>query len=298
MKKLLAVGVIVLFLGLAIAPSTGTIRENHCSINDYIEPSNYVIKSDTRGVDVEFLGLLGDNGWYISCVHISFTWSPDVAKIWFYIDGGDWIEYSKPFGPICDDGLYTVCWRYIDVHGHISDIECEDFMIDQTVPVTGDICWEAYEINGKWFVVFSIDCSDATSGMNRVEFYMNEELQKKIIGPGPYYDWELELDFDYSVIGFICKRNITAENVSFYAIRVRYNEFLSSPSLEELYTINTISYDNAGNFVITDIDIPITPPFPEPSIWFTNFTFTNDYRGYIGRFFIWAQFENKPLEIK
>ena len=288
MKKLLVVGVIVLFLGLAIAPSTGTIRENYCSINDSnsTEHSSYVMKSDTRGVDVEFLGLLGDNGWYISCVQISFTWTPDVVKIWFYIDGGDWIEYSQPFGPICDDGLYTVCWKYEDEDGNISDIECEDFKIDQTPP-TIEILWEQIDLD----IVFTAECIDATSGVDRVEFYVEDELvcndseepftwipaqpdiyPLKVIAYDIAGNSNDEIppgntpDF-YHFIGFILPPEYSATCIRFRAVFVFYKQTITSPD---------------GPVVIDWI----------PVIGMKTMHLLNHYIGSIGTFFIHATFND------
>jgi hypothetical protein len=283
-------GVIVLFLGLAIAPSTGTITENHCSINDSIEHSGYVMKSDTQGVDLGFLGTLGDNGWYTSCVHIIFTWSSDVAKIWFYIDGGDWIEYSEPFGPICKDGLYTVCWRYMDVHGNISDIECKELMIDQTPPGI-ELWWEAYLEYGLWWIVFTAMAEDECSGMNGVDFYLNDILKESIVGSGPIYVYEIPFVLEnYSIIGFICNRETSEENISFFALIVETSAEYSFAPWEDFVT--AVAYDNAGNW---DYDETYGHSPPPSRKFFTHFTFTNDYRGYIGRFFIFAKFENGPL---
>jgi len=36
-----------------------------------------------------FFGVMGENGWYVSCVIISWCYSPDVVKIWYQIDDGD-----------------------------------------------------------------------------------------------------------------------------------------------------------------------------------------------------------------
>jgi hypothetical protein len=244
----------------------------------------------------------GENGWYVRDVEVTLNATDDmsgVKEIKYKIGSWSWQTISGDNGTFIIDIDGNDLWiQYYAIDNAGNEESHNSFTIDmdQTVPDAEDIWWETYEIDGKWFLVISIDCTDATSGMNRVEFYMNEELQERINGSGPNYEWELELDYNYSVIGLICKRNITVENLSFYAICLRYNEFLSAPPLEELYTIETISYDNAGNFVISGFYIPSSPPFPEPSIWFTHFTFTNNYEGYIGRFFIWAHFENKPLE--
>ena len=54
----------------------------------------------------------------------------------------------------------------------------------------------SYEINGNplqgWDILISVEVTDNCSGsggMGRVEFYLNENLQDTVTGPGPIYQW-------------------------------------------------------------------------------------------------------------
>ena len=64
--------------------------------------------------------------------------------------------------------------------------------MDQTDPLI-DMTYE-WENNpgsdGGWLMTFNATATDATSGMDRVEFYLNDVLQDTVTGPGPTYIWQ------------------------------------------------------------------------------------------------------------
>ncbi len=130
--------------------------------------------------------------------------------------------------------------------------------------------------------------TDDTSGMDRVEFFIDDKHEETIKGPGPDYvftiKWtykvyrkilwfyhydragnviSIDLDTSYwdppppppsrDLIGIICNREISEENVSFFAILV-FEPFTFKP------------------FILEHIIFP------------------NNYTGYIGRYFIRAIF--------
>ena len=143
-----------------------------------------------------FFGILGENDWYVSCVQIFFIWSSDVIEIWFQIDDGDWINWSEPFEPICEDGVHTICWKYEDIEGDISDVYCKDFKIDQTPPDIEEVEWETFQeppIFGLWYCTFTCNATDNISGMDRVEMFINDGLHEVITGAGPIYEFVIEL---------------------------------------------------------------------------------------------------------
>ncbi|UCD14626.1 MAG: carboxypeptidase regulatory-like domain-containing protein [Thermoplasmatales archaeon] len=237
-----------------------------------------------------FNGTMGDNGWFVNCVTITFIFDPEeISAVYYKVDGGSWQIYSGPL-IVCDDGVYELCWRYVDNEGHQSDIYCEYFMIDQTKPEI-ELTVDTYKEDGLWYLVLTAIAEDECSGMNRVEFYINDILQEKIIGPGPNYEWIIPWILEnYSVTGLICNRRITEENVSFFAFIVKTS---AQYPINWDDTVKAKAYDNAGNWALCVMDSPSPPPdFP---IIFRHFTFCNNYEGYIGRFFIDAVFEKGPL---
>ncbi|EMR75080.1 Carboxypeptidase regulatory-like domain-containing protein [Thermoplasmatales archaeon SCGC AB-540-F20] len=170
-----------------------------------------------------FFGKLGENNWYVSCVQISFIWSSDVVKIWCQIDDEDWINWSEPFEPICEDGAHTICWKYEDIEGNISDVYCKDFKIDQTPPDIEEVEWETFQeppIFGIWYVTFTCNATDNISGMDRVEMYINEGLHEVITGAGPIYEFEIEwwcilfLDWVFTFVHYDTAGNFTNDSIN------------------------------------------------------------------------------------
>jgi len=163
---------------------------------------------------------------------------------------------------------------------------------DDTTPPEIKLEWVFYQKDGKWYHKFTATCFDSESGMNRVEFYLNNILQETIVGPGPMYEWVIPWKLEnFSIIGFICNRKITEENVSFFALAVTQSVDFSFAPWEDF--VSAYAYDNAGNWAYDETSGHSPPPKER---FFTHFTFPNDYRGYIGRFFILASFEKGPLE--
>jgi len=44
-----------------------------------------------------------------------------------------------------------------------------------------------------WDFLFITTATDDMSGMERVEFYFNSEVQETVYGPGPEYTWQVRL---------------------------------------------------------------------------------------------------------
>jgi len=120
---------------------------------------------------LEINGTIGENGWYISDVTITITWDPEeIAEVYYKIDGGEWTLYTEPI-VISEDGLHTFYWYCIDNDGNTESTKSVSFKIDQTPP-TIELIVEKTGTN-TWLL--TADVYDETSGVNRVEFYVNDE---------------------------------------------------------------------------------------------------------------------------
>jgi hypothetical protein len=116
----------------------------------------------------------GENGWYVSDVTVSFTATDALS-------GVDHIEYKVNGGSVqtgisvtlTTDGDNDVEYRAVDNVGNAEGWNSvATIQIDQTAP-TVELTWESPDnVN----VVFTATCSDATSGMDYVEFYLNDGL--------------------------------------------------------------------------------------------------------------------------
>jgi hypothetical protein len=175
MKRLLSIGIVLLFIGMSIPSSLG----------NNMEYSYSTTKFDEDGINITINGTLGNNGWYISCVIITFSIGPNVGEVWYQINGEGWYKYTGYFYlEICEDGFYEFCVKYKDITGNIS-IECINFKIDQTPPSIA-----LKKKIGCNKVEFLAHVHDETSGVNRVEFYLGNELQKNVTNPP--YTWIYE----------------------------------------------------------------------------------------------------------
>jgi len=143
----------------------------------------------------------GENGWYVSDVEVTLEAydpyvndvSSGVKEIKYQINGGpvETISGSEAYFLITDDGddILVEYWA-IDWVGNIeTPKKTFTIDIDQTVPEV-DL---AYEVGGNklqgWMFTFTATATDKTSGMERVEFYLNEVWQETVTGSGPEYQW-------------------------------------------------------------------------------------------------------------
>jgi|GEM_PF-1330994 len=120
-------------------------------------------------------GTVGNNGWYISTVIITLMATDDqsgVAHTFYKIDGGVWIEYTMPV-QINLDGECNISYYSVDNAGNSETPKTATLKIDRTPP---NITLTKEQIN-ILTVKFTAQVSDATSGIDRVEFYLDGVIQ-------------------------------------------------------------------------------------------------------------------------
>jgi len=176
----------------------------------------------------------GKNGWYISNMTITLTAKDDISGVdstYFKIDKGNWRKYIEPI-TISEDGEHTIYFYSIDKAGNKEEAKSTTFKIDKTKPAItfkkptyGYLYLMGKEILplkhtiiiGKAMV--AIDGNDEISGIDKVEFYVDDEL-KVTIAKEPY-EWT-------------------------------WNEFVFGK-----HTIKAVAYDNAGNMAIDEQEVII-----------------------------------------
>jgi len=122
----------------------------------------------------------GENDWYVSDVEITLTATDDTSGVnytMYNLDGTGWTGYVIPF-IVGTDGTHMVEYNSTDNAGNTESTKSVDFKIDQTLP-TIELTWD--EENLKLIA----DVYDETSGVARVEFYVNSEYIGEVTEP-PY----------------------------------------------------------------------------------------------------------------
>jgi hypothetical protein len=235
----------------------------------------------------------GDNGWYVSIITVILNATDTesgVNRTEYQLDGGSWQTYTHPFN-VTTDNNHLLKYRSIDNAGNIEPMKSISFALDRTKPVISSM---SYNVSGGnpwcgWVLTFSVTATDASSGMNRAEFFKNDELRLTIVGPGPSYIWD-DISPSIMVRGFIRNPEITEEYVKFYARIV----MVSGESLPPNLLIYVRAYDNAGNWMEETIEqpsflLPIKPGF----YFFQDIILPNNYTGFIGKSLIYAIFNNQ-----
>jgi len=272
-KKGIVVAVILLFIIVSVIPSTG----NRVSFDDITPPVTTCTLNPPEPN--------GNNSWYVSDVEVTLNATDDMSGVnrtEYRINGGSIQTYTEPFN-VTDEGALTVEYRSVDYAGNVEDWKSVEFKIDQTKPQIG-LYWDVGNINDD--LIFTADCADAISGMNYVEFYQDEELM--CIDNAAPFDWHIPGagEVKYSAVGLIFNPQFHEEDVTVFALFVR--TAWSMPFFPKSSLIYAIGYDMAGNSATDD------PGYP-PDIWnrhiFERLTFTSNYTGHIGRFFINARFK-------
>jgi hypothetical protein len=276
--KALAVAVIIL-LSLSATPSSGI------SDNDDTTPPVTTCTFDPSEPN-------GENGWYIYVTIILHATDDlsGVKEIRYSINGGSEHVFPGDYGSfiLIEDGK-NICINYyaVDNAGNVEDGEKSYVDLDGTEPEVVMCSYEiVYDTNLGYILYYTTYAIDATSGMDYVEFYRDNQLKKTVSGPGPEYEWIWEYSNITYFKGLICKREITEVYVKFKAIFI-----ITSESMGYRMTHNTCGYDKAGNMAC---DSAITPPSPGPwygVLLFKSVTLPNNYTGHIGRIFISATFD-------
>ena len=276
-KEALVVGIIVLFLGMSVTPSIGI------SNNDDITPPVSTHTLDPPVPD-------GLNDYYVRNVTVTLNATDDISgvkEIKYQLNDGPTETIPGDHGTFIiytDNNLHTVRYWAIDYAGNQEPDNSFSLRMDQTPPVLTI----SYEIVGGnwlhgWDLLFGAEAIDACSGMVRVEYFLNAIHQDTFTGPGPYYEFGFKITTFRRVFGLIRNLEITEEYVNFTAMQV----IALGPSGSNIH-LKICGYDFAGH--VSCSEIHFTPAIAPGIYLFKNLSLPNFYSGYIGEFFIFAQF--------
>lgn len=266
-RKCLAVVIFLLFVGTCIIPSV---------------PGNLLNDDTTPPITTITLnGTMGENGWYVSNINVTLNATDDMSGVNrtnYRIDDGEWRKYVDGF-IIKWDGFHFIDYYSIDNAGNVEDVKTASFKLDQTGP---DVWFAIAKIRfGKWFIYANV--SDSTSGMEKVEFYVEDVFQGTVF----------ELPYLW-----ICNDSMRFSLVIAYDKAGNYN----IPQIPDPYPI--LHTRMAG--IISNVNITEKSVSFHAILVFTyhgilrdeQVTYPNSYVGYIGKFFINAVFFSTIIAIE
>jgi hypothetical protein len=126
-----------------------------------------------------------ENGWYIM---LSFFLSAvdntsGVNRTFYKIDGGSWTAFTTPVS-FTSDGNHSLEYYSVDNAGNVEQVKGPFFFnIDQTPP-TISLTKQQLDL---FDIKFIAEANDATSGIDRVEFCVDGQLQ--YTDTQPPYEW-------------------------------------------------------------------------------------------------------------
>jgi len=271
-RKWLAIGITLLFVLIAVNPITGLSNNR-----DDTTPPVTTISFNPPEPD-------GENGWYVNNVTVTLNATDNESGVnitKYRIKGESWKIYTEPFRLTEDGDNILIEYSSIDAVGNTEPVKNATIDIDRTKPVIA-LNYTLEKFGNNYLINITAVCSDATSGMAKVEFYLDNILQKTILGSGSEYVWK----YYYApllVRGLIRNPEITDEYVKFYAFIVFVSRHYGDPY------IRSYAYDNAGNNEWATLLQPtLTTPIVSGIYLFQNMTIPSNYTGYVGRFVIRA----------
>jgi len=277
-RKGITLIVMLLLLCISFTQSTGNII-----LSNKIIPFGVTISFDPSEPN-------GNNGWYVTYVTVIFTADNDtvIESIKMRFDGDPWQMISNNY-EIWFEGNHTYNFLVIDSEGFEYYFGPYDIKIDTLPPVTDEIYWEAYEVGEIWYIDFIASAIDDISGMDRVECFIEDDHYETIEGAGPYIftvkwcqkiwgKWIYFYYYDKAGNEIVEDIYIPEPELTSKIIGLIFNPIIINQSVEFFVILARYIYINDYGITVKD------------TIMFQRFTIPNDYKGYMGRFFIYAFF--------
>jgi len=169
----------------------------------------------------------GENGWYVTDVEVTLSasdpYSNEVSSgvnfMKYKIGDGSWQTISGDRGTFIlneDGDNLQIQYYAVDNVGNQESTNSFTIDMDQTPPDIEEVEWEAFRdppIFGEWYVTFTCDAVDETSGMDRVEMYINDGVYKVIEGDGPTYKFTIQWSSILKTVVFTFEHYDRAGNV-------------------------------------------------------------------------------------
>ena len=159
---------------------TTTIYYNSTDIAGNVETTQIAliqIDKTAPETEIDVVGALGLEGWYLSNVTVTLTATDDISGVAvtaYSLDGTTWITYTEPFN-ITTEGITTVYYNSTDNLGHVEATQSEPIKIDQKPPTTMISLSDTLGLDG-WYlsnVTVSLTATDATSGVAETAYSLD-----------------------------------------------------------------------------------------------------------------------------
>jgi uncharacterized lipoprotein NlpE involved in copper resistance len=133
-----------------------------------------------------FNGIMGEDGWYVSNVTVTLTAEDEASGVnytMYKVDDGEWVTYAASF-LVTEDGVHNLRYYSVDYMGNEEDVKGPfDFKIDRTAPEIN----LTVEKTGLMKWLLTVNVSDETSGVDKVEFYLDGEYLGEVTEPP--FEW-------------------------------------------------------------------------------------------------------------
>jgi DNA/RNA endonuclease YhcR with UshA esterase domain len=142
--------------------------------------SDFVADTEAPVTEATLSDTANANGWYKQDVTVTLNATDDrsgVARTEYRIGEGEWTTYSAPF-TVTAEGITTVSYRSADGSGNLEEAKSLTLKLDKTLPNV-DIVQSGGElrnVNIDETLSYTINATDATSGVAAVELYLDDRL--------------------------------------------------------------------------------------------------------------------------
>ena len=181
MKNILIFGIITLFISMGIQPTLSSTSEDTNAPETTIQ-----LTPETPD---------GENDWYVSPVTVSLVAIDNMSGVkdtYISINSESWIIYDSSF-TLVDDRVYNIVYFSIDNAGNMEFPKLKYIKLEQQDPLIIKFKYKAIgDPQNGYDLIFTAMAFDQISGMNRVEFYLNDVFQKAVSGPGPLYNYSFK----------------------------------------------------------------------------------------------------------
>ncbi len=170
--KSLAIGISIVSVMLLTLTSLTNVVGYQTVKSNVISDSIAKMQIEPGYVNWTVNGTMGKNDWYISPITLTCTYDHDVYAHVYYGYENYSGEYTEPI-TIENQGYISFIFSAVDYEGNIEKVGEFWFNIDYSIPEIIDLSVEKIGVM-KW--LFSVTTEDSFSGINNVEFYLDDQF--------------------------------------------------------------------------------------------------------------------------